>query len=94
MRMPAKPPTPTTRAVPWLQLMVNNNKDLVDTRLSALRDPASMEVNHDQLDRFRRARQDVADSLPEEKIKEYQELALGISQFRKAPPTPAMVFRY
>lgn len=89
-------PNPTTRAVPWLQVMANNNKDLIDIRVNALRDsdPASIEVSSDHLDRFRRARQDVADSLPKEKIREYQELALAGSQFRKAPPTPGVVFRY
>lgn len=74
--------------------MEEDKKDLIITCATALRKSEGWNVSGDHFKHFRRARQEVADLLPEDEVQRYKDLAEAITQSRKAPPTPATVFEY
>ncbi len=88
------PSPPNLRAVSWLHIMAQENKPAIDARAAALRKAEGVTGPADFLHYFRRARQEMADSLPESKIQEYKASAAAESKARKAPPTPAVIFEY
>lgn len=69
-----------------------DKKDTIDACAAALRAAEGVNSRADYLHYFRRARQEVADSLSEAEIAEYKMRAEAETQARKTPPTPAAVF--
>lgn len=74
--------------------MARDKKDIISAQASVLRGPEAVVSPARYLRDFERARQDLADSLPGEQVEYYKELAEAETQVLKAPPTPAMIFRY
>lgn len=74
--------------------MSEDKKEDIKARISNMRDTEGVGSSGDYLRYFHRARQEVIDSLQEDEIKEYKELAGVETDLRKAPPTPAAVFKY
>ncbi len=72
--------------------MAQDKKDAISARAASMRDIEGINSPSDYLNFFRRARKEVADSLSETEMKEYQEQAEVESRGRKAPPTLAAVF--
>lgn len=74
--------------------MSDDRKDDIKTRISDLRDAEGVDSKGDFLRYFHYARQEMVDSLEEAEIEEYKKLAKIETDLRKAPPTPAEVFKY
>lgn len=87
-------PNTSIRAVSWLHVLEDDKKDDITTRATALRESEGWKASGDHFDHFRRARQEVADLLPEDEVQRYKDLADAVTRSRKAPPTPATVFEY
>lgn len=71
-----------------------DKKDVIGPRAAALRAAEGVSSRGDYLHYFRRARQEVADSLSEAETSKYKKLAEAETLARKSPPTPALVFEY
>lgn len=76
--------------------MARDKKDIISAQANLLRTPETEGKTSPIkfLRFFERTRQDLADSLPEEQVEYYKELAEAESQVIKAPPSPGLIFRY
>lgn len=78
----------------WEEIVVQDNRDTINTRASEIRDDEGVASHGDYLRQFRRARQDFVTALPDTRVQEYKEQAEAENQRRKAPLIPAVVFGY
>lgn len=72
--------------------MAEDKKNDIGTRSAMLRESEGVGDCGGHLDHFRRSMKEVAQSLPEDEVQHYKELAKVMSEARKAPPTPTAVF--
>lgn len=87
-------PPNAPRALSWTQVLSDDRKDDIKARVSDLRDLEGVDSKGDFLRYFYRARQEMIDSLEEDEVEQYKELAKAKSELLKTPPTQADVFKY
>lgn len=90
-RSPA--PAPTARAISWQQIMAQDNKAAIAAQTAAFRATEGVSSPSDRFRHFKRAQQEVADTLPQVRIEGYKELARVVSQNRKVPLTLTAAFK-